>query len=203
MYKETNDYELLYLIAESNEDAYNSMHNKYHNIVQIEANKCYKKLPYIGISYDDLYQAGLYGLELAIKFFDEKSDTLFYTFASTFIKREMYTYIKYNSRNKHHVLSQSISLDSTIGEDGTLNDIIPSNSNSIDEYFENCKNRAILDLKYELSFFQSLVYELKLNHFTNKEISVLLDVPYKTVDNSISGIKNRLRRMKNKIEQCF
>ncbi len=203
MYKDVNDYELLYLIRESNEEAYNNMYDKYNNIVKIEANKYYKKIPYMGISYEDIYQAGLYGLEMAIRYFDEKTNTLFYTFASTFIKREILTFIKNCSRNKHNILSQSVSLDTPIGDDVVLEELIPSLGNSIDDYYDSYKNRAILDLKYELPSFQAQVYELKLNHFSNKEIAILLDVPYKTVDNSITSIKRKLRNSKGLIEVYF
>ncbi len=198
MYKDINDYELLYLIAENNEDAYNNMHDKYHNIIKIEANKYLSKCPYIGVSYDDLYQAGLYGLELAIRNFSDNADCIFYTCASTYIKREICTFIRSQSRNKHRVLSQSVSLDTEIGEDTLLQDYISDNINISDVYINNENNREILNLKYELPYLQSLVYELKLNHFSNKEIAILLDKPYKSIDNAVSSIKNRLRN-KNKI----
>ncbi len=201
MYQNINDYELLYLIAEENEDAYNNMYNKYFNVIKFEANKCFHKIPYIGIEVEDLYMAGLYGLEMAIKYFNEKSETLFYTFASTFIKREIYSYIKKHSCYKHNVLSQSLSLDLPVGEDSVLEELIPNQINEIDQYYISDRDKYLLNLKYELNDIQSLIYELKFNHFGNQEIAILLDLPYKYVDNSIFNIKKRLRTYKNKIEE--
>ena len=51
-----------------------------------------------------------------------------------------------------------------------------------------------LDFKYELSDRQALVYELKFNNFTNKEIASLLDLNYKSVDNALKLIRQKIRK---------
>lgn len=204
MYKDINDYELLYLIAEKDEDAYNSIYNKYKNIVKIQANKIYKSSKYIGVSYEDIYQAGLYGLNMAINNFDEKEGTLFYTCANTFITREMVVFIRNHSRCKHNILSDSISLNTEIDEDGNvILDFIESQNNNINDYYENVYVKEIIDFKYELPFMQSLIYELRINNFTNSEIATLLNIKYKAVDNAMRSIKDKLKKRINKIEEFF
>lgn len=83
MYKDINDYELLYLIAENNEVAYNNIYDKYDNIIKIEAKKYYRKCKYLGFSLEDLYQVGLYGFGLALSNYIEQEGVLFYTYANT------------------------------------------------------------------------------------------------------------------------
>jgi len=201
MYKNINDYELLYLIAEKDEDAYNSICTKYSNMVKIHANRIYRNSKYLGISYEDIYQAGLYGLTMAIKNFDENQGVLFYTCASTFITREMITFVRKNNRHKHNVLSDSFSLDTEIDADGTIMlDFIENKNNNIKKYYENDEIDKILDFKYKLPFMYSLIYELRLNNFTNQEIAVLLGVKYKFVDNALMTIKDKLKKELNKIE---
>ncbi len=201
MYKNVNDYELLYLISESDEEAYNSLYKKYGEMIKMEAKKLYYSYRYLGISWDDIYQAGLYGLNSAIKNFDEHKGVLFYTYVKIFVKHEFQTLIRDHSREKHNVLSNSISLDKEIDDDGNcIDSLIDAKVNNIEEFYANERMKQILNFKYELSFLNSLIYELKINNFTNKEISILLDLDYKKVDNAIHSIKNKLRKKQNVIE---
>ena len=201
MYKNVNDYELLYLISESDEEAYNSLYRKYGEMIKMEAKKLYYSYRYLGISWDDIYQAGLYGLNSAIKNFDEHKGVLFYTYVKIFVKHEFQTLIRDHSREKHNVLSNSISLDKEIDDDGNcIDSLIDAKVNNIEEFYANERMKQILNFKYELSFLNSLIYELKINNFTNKEISILLDLDYKKVDNAIHSIKNKLRKKQNVIE---
>lgn len=201
MYKNINDYELLYLVSENNEEAYNDIYSKYSEIVKIESNKLFSKCKYLGVSKEDLYQAGLYGFDRALNNFSMDEGTLFFTYAKTYISRELQTFIRDKSRNKHNLLSDCISLDMEIDDDGNnMFDLINNNENtsSFYESYINCKK--ILDLKYCLSSFDSLVFELRLNNFNNQEISILLDTKYKTIDNSLRKIKNIIKKELNKIE---
>lgn len=201
MYKNINDYELLYLIKEEDEYAYNSMYLKYSNVIKKLASKIHKNISYLGISYDDIYDAGLYGLSKAIKDFDDNSDVLFYTCANTYILREISSFIRGHSRYKHSVLSNSVSLDKEIDNEGnTIIDLIENSDNNIKNYLEHEKCKKILDLKYEMPLLYALIYELKLNDFNNTEIVTLLDIKYKTLDNALFKIKRKLKKELNKIE---
>lgn len=200
MYKNNNDYELLYLIADNDDEAYNNMFHKYRELVKIESNKIYRKSKYLGVSKDDIYQAGLFALTQAIKNYNEKCGVLFYTFASTYINRELQTFIRDKSRNKHMLLTDSISLDKEIDGDGNSLLIFIEGENNTDKIYDSCiRYKEILDLKYKLSFFYSMVYELRLNNFTNKEISILLNRDYKSIDNAITKIKKHLKKEVNQI----
>lgn len=203
-YKDINDYEVLYMIGESDESAYNMMYAKYYPLISNLARKYYKYYANYGIDYDDLYQEGLVALNNAIKEFSEKNNCLFYTYVLVCIKREMERLVKKSIRLKHTVLNNALSLDKSIGDnDLYIEDVIEDIRENISNNFDNIVSyKNILDLKYELSDRQSMVYELKLNNFSNKEIATLLDISYKAVDNSLKLIKGKLKKYVNYMGEC-
>ena len=90
------------------------------------------------------------------------------------------------------ILSDAISINTNIGNDNSLflEDVISSGISSEDVFMSDYRCEMLLMYKHELSFEESLVYELKFNRFSNKEISLLLDLPYKKVDNYLRKIKS-------------
>lgn len=201
MYKDINDYELLYLIAENNEVAYNNIYDKYDNIIKIEAKKYYRKCKYLGFSLEDLYQAGLYGFGLALSNYIEQEGVLFYTYANTCITNEISSFIRDQARHKHEVLSDSISLDLSVDEDGTtMGMLVTGGVSVITEYNEYINCNHLLSLKHKLPLLQSLIFEMRLNNFSNQEIATLLDINYKCVDNALRTIKTKLKKELKEIE---
>ena len=195
-YKDINDYELIYEIRESNEESYNILIKKYSTYVKKLADEYYKNNKNIKVEYEDLIQEGYYGLLQALDNYDERS-SLFYTFASICIKREMERLIKSYSRNKQMVLNSAISLNKPLdsNEDTFMEDVIPSNEN-IEEYvLSEIKSKEIYDLKYEMPLEMSCVYELRLNRFTNMEISNLLEIPKKKVEKYVYNIKKMVKKL--------
>lgn len=200
-YRDINDYEMLYMIGERDEIAYGTMYTKYYPLIASMARKYYENYKGYGIDYDDLYQEGIVALNNAIREFNDKNNCLFYTYAIICIKREMERLLKKSVRLKHMILNNALSLDQTIGDnDLYVEDVMEDSKENIDKnLLDVFFSKKILDLKYELSDRQSLVYELKLNNFSNREIAALLDINYKAVDNSLKLIKNKLKKYLNYI----
>lgn len=197
MYKAVNDYELLYLVSENNEDAYNEIYKKYEKFVKALALKYFKNCKYSGISFEDVYQAGMCGLFSAVNHYDDKNNALFYTYVTAFVSNEIITFLKKNTRNKHNILSDSISFEQKIDEDGnTLECFLASDETAASTYYDYENKLELFLFRHDLPFLHSQIYELKMNNFSNKEISILLDIKYKTVDNAITTIKNKLRKLK-------
>ena len=196
-YKQVNDYEMLYMINDNDENAYELLFDKYKPIIINLANTFCKQFYNLGLDYEDLYQEGMLGLSYAIKNFDYNSDNTFYTFAILCIKRTMQKIIVSSLRNKNLFLNTSFSLDENLrGEDYCLSDFVFSESDYVDYIFEQLLlQKDILYCKYYLKDKQMPVFELKINGFTNKEISVLLDISYKEVDNCLYNIKKTLKKI--------
>lgn len=200
-YKDVNDYEILYMIGENNEDAYNLMHEKYKPIITKLASFLYKKYNYCGIERDDLILEGMFGLNEALKKFDIKDNVLFYSFALICIKREMIRCVTTSIRQKHVILNEAISIDynmSSSDDEFTIKDLVYNEDDFTDKlYFNYELEKKILDLKYILNDMHSLVYELKYNGFSNGDICLLLDIKYKDVDNYLRSIKKTLKKYIN------
>lgn len=202
MYNGDNDYELLYLISEKDEFAYNELHNKYNRLIKSIAKKIYNNSKYYGFELDDIYQAGLCGFYTAVDSFDEKQGVLFYTYAISIVTKEMITFIRNYNRDKHNVLSDSISMNKQVDDDGnSIEDFITSYENRSDKFHDFELLKRLMDLKYELPFLHSLVYELRVNNFSNIEITTLLDIGYKKLDNILRDIKDKFLKKINLIEE--
>lgn len=195
-YKGVNDYELLYLVGENNEEVYNSIYAKYKPLIHRMAKTLCENYKSALVEYDDLFQEGMYGLNNAIKNFNGKSGSLFYTLAKLCISREMNGYITKMLRGKNIILSSAVSFDTPISKNGfVVEDTLYSHDDSVELRFESIEmEKYILDLKYELKDEYMPVYELKLNGFSNAAIANLLDLRYKDVDNYLRSIKKTLRR---------
>lgn len=195
-YKGVNDYELLYLVGENNEEVYNSIYAKYKPLIHRMAKTLCENYKSALVEYDDLFQEGMYGLNNAIKSFNGKSGSLFYTLAKLCISREMNGYVAKMLRGKNMILSSAVSFDTPISKNGFIvEDTLYSHDDSVELQFESIEmEKYILDLKYELKDEYMPVYELKLNGFSNAPIANLLDLRYKDVDNYLRSIKKTLRR---------
>lgn len=195
-YKGVNDYELLYLVGENNEEVYNSIYAKYKPLIHRMAKTLCENYKSALVEYDDLFKEGMYGLNNAIKSFNGKSGSLFYTLAKLCISREMNGYVAKMLRGKNMILSSAVSFDTPISKNGFLvEDTLYSHDDSVELQFESIEmEKYILDLKYELKDEYMPVYELKLNGFSNAAIANLLDLRYKDVDNYLRSIKKTLRR---------
>lgn len=192
-YKDLNDYELIYNVMENDEEAYNTLIKKYSFLVNKVAYGYYIKNRNIGIEYDDLRQEGLYAITVALKDYNP-DNTLFYTYALLCIKREMERLIKYAKRHKQMILSEAVSLNTSLDDDNELllEDVISSNMNVEDYVISEFNYEKLFLRKHDLKFDEALVYELKINKFSNKEIAILLDIPYKKVDNLLRNIRSSI-----------
>ena len=189
-YKKYNDYELVYQVRENDSIAYDILMKKYGTLVDKYAKEYYFKNKNIGIEIEDLYQEGMLGVVMALNDYNS-SDTLFYTYASLCIRREMERLVKSSKRKKHMILNESISLSTNVyyEDDVYLEDIIPSDYN-LEENFSGDELLRILNkLKYKFNDIDSMIFELKFNFFTTREISILLGISYKFVDNRLRKIR--------------
>ena len=143
---------------------------------------------------DELIQEGTLGLLSAVDSFSERKNCIFYTYAILLIKREMLKYMKKCSCSKHLILTLSKSISEVVFDNELyLEDTIYNNKDLVEEkVLSNYYEELLYYFKYELSYKESSIYELRINNFSNKEISILLDLSYKTVDNNWRLIRKKL-----------
>jgi RNA polymerase sporulation-specific sigma factor len=204
-YKEYNDFELLYLICEQDEDAYEILYNKYKSIVDLKAKKYVNFVSNKGLDYNDLVQEGMIGLSEAIRDFKIDKEIKFSTFANLCIERQINTAIIKANRKKYKALNDSVSLDEKFSDNdcSLFNFIFDNNEKDPGNYLVDIETRmeTYNKIKTKLTALERKVFDLKINNFEYKEIAMKLGKSYKSVDSALQRIKNKLQKIeKEKID---
>lgn len=198
-YRELNDYELVSMAQEMNEDASTMLHEKYQPLIHKMSRNFYKYLHNKGIELADLIQECTIGFEEAIKNFNPNDDVSFYTFASVCMERQLLSELTRLNRDKHRFLNEAIPLETIDEENESSNliDFIQDNSNnpelgllSSEEFQE-----LYVQILEELTDLEQCVFKLKIQGFHYKEIAEILDKEQKSIDNAIQRIKNKIKEI--------
>ncbi len=186
------DEELIEKAKNGDDLAENELFERYKDIV-VKISRGYF---IVGGDLEDLIQEGMLGLYKAVKNFNTQKDTSFKTFAILCIKHQIQTAIKQSLANKNKPLSQAVSIQS-FSDNDTLDilpielvlETTPAERIINKEDFERLKKTIISNLsKLELQ-----VLRLYLQGYSYKEISSQLGITQKSIDNSLSRIKTKLR----------
>ena len=197
IYKDLNDYEVMYLVEENNEDAKELLFEKYKPIVLKIASQYKNEAIRYGLEMDDLIQEGYLGLYSAIQTYDVNNEVLFYTYAIICIRSKILNSLTVTGAGKHKGLNQGVSLFSQISatDDVILMDILEDKNAVLPHLMleENEMENIIRGFLLSLDFSHSLILELKMNGFKNNDIVELLDMPLKYVSNALFQIRRKLR----------
>lgn len=178
--------ELVCLARNNDELAIKEIISMYNQILKICVSKYLRAASKCGLEYGDLYQESLVGLMEAIKLFDETKNKKFNTVVTLVINRKLQDLIKNNNRKKNNVLNEAISLDN---DNLGLYNVLSTSGNIIDKVINIETDKEI---KEYLTIEEIKVYELKKDGRSNRDISKILDKPYKNITNTISRIKCKL-----------
>ena len=193
-YKDLNDYEIIYMVRENDDDATNLLFDKYKPIVVSMAKEYYKAVKRYGLEYEDLLQEGNCALYKAIKQFSEETNSCFYTYATICINSKFKNLLITNNACKYQALNSSISLyeeyDDKVLIDYLKDDraIDPNVAIEINELETQLK-----DILYSMDFEDSIICELKINGFTYNDIAKLLNKTRSNVYKAISQLKKNLK----------
>ena len=196
-YKDFNDYELLYLIEENNDQAQDILYQKYLPILRRLTLKYYRSLKEFGVTYDDLFQEAYLTFLQTIKLFNEKEDTLFYTYLGINVCSKLSNYARITTSQKNLFYTNMLSLDFRLSPDdnNTLADCIEDYEQEDPEMLLEYNDTLQLLQKFnlELKPLQSQIFELLCGGFNNRDIATLLDINVKEVSNAIYRIRKRLK----------
>lgn len=189
MYRDLNDYEILYLVKENDDIDYAILYEKYRPLVYKIALKYKSIFKTFGYELDDLMQIGYMSLFNAIKHF-ESDISLFYTYSLNVIEYGIINEIRKNNTNKRKVLNDSISYDVLVPNSNlSYIEIIPDTKENI--YDINDNYEELIVFKNTLPFMVSCIFELKYEGFSDKEIALLLEISLKEVKKGIKLIKSQ------------
>ena len=188
-----DDETLLQQISAGKEDAVNVLLERYKSLVV----KIARGYFILGGEMEDIVQEGMIGLYKAIKGYNNTKNTSFKTFATMCIKHQIQSAIKKANTKKNSPLSNSVPLQS-FSENSDDEDFLPVNlifQVSPDEKVINKEDYQTLleNIKKILSDKELQVLNLYLKGYTYKEISNILKITEKSIDNSLSRIKSKLK----------
>ena len=194
MYRELDDNEILFMV-EDNNDYYDILLKKYKPLIINISKKYYYLGKKLGYELEDLIQICNLGLIDALKYYQMNKDNLFYTYIKHCIENKIKTELRSQLTDKRKTINESISFDEILdGLDRPLIDFLEDKS-AIDPYLELLEKEMIE--KY-IMFIQSLplevsiIFEMRNEGFSNKEIKKYLEIDDKTITNALKYAKKRL-----------
>lgn len=185
-YKNYNDYELISMVRENDEFSYYSLFEKYKPIVKNISKEFYDRCSDYGYDYDDFIQEGYVGFQNALNKYDSSKGALFYTFVELCIRRRLLSFTKNITLPKRNISNKYfVSLDDLdVGDNSvSLNDELD---------YEDTMN-TIKDVLYSLDLKYTAPFELKMNNFSLKEISILLEVSINSVSYRVNLVRDEIR----------
>lgn len=182
-----SDYELLYLASEDIDAVVDILFKKYQKLIYLKIQKYNSSRP----NFEDYLNEAMLSLYEAVENYQDKNS--FGTYLNKCIDSSLINYKKRTTRNKNKILSEAISLD-----DDNLSIIPVSEKNYnpeiilYEEYDYESLKKEIID---KLTWKEELVFVLKEQDFTCKEISEITDNNLRTVYNIISRIKKKMSKI--------
>lgn len=174
-YKKYNDYELINKVQENDEDSRSILFEKYTPILFHLAKEYHQKFSDYGYDLDDFLQEARISFYKALSSYDEKKDTLFYSFMILCVRRGLLSFCRNISCTKKNISSRYfVHFDECFVEDEKSN----MTTFFQDLNIESICREVLLTLPFEIS----TVLELKINGFSYREISTLLDIPTSSVE---------------------
>jgi len=197
----TNDYELIMLYHEEDENAKNILFYKYKFIIDILIKKYQKNLVNLCIDYQEIYSECNVGFSDALKCYQPDKDAGLPTFITLCIERRITNIIRKYSRDKYKEIQNTYSLDFMYDDnDVKLMDVIsddfendPLKSMTESEEY----NELIKKIKEKLTKKEYDVFVLMANGLNYIEISKILENTPKQVDNTMQRVKNKIKRIIN------
>lgn len=184
-----NDFELVYLAQEGNEDAINELYHKYKPIIVKKSKNAIMYASHHGIDINDIMQEAYIGFDEAIKKFSQNEKASFYTFAILCIDRKITNYLKKTTGSKGKILNEAVTIDDTLEK--VLGDAVDVEFSLIDK---DTDSELINRIRSMLTDFEKNVFDLKLKEYSFDEIAKLLNKDVKSIYNTFQRIKVKIKK---------
>ena len=192
---EYNDFELVSLAQENNEEAIEILYKKYNDLIQRKAKRVLRILKGSGIELSDIIQEALIGFDEAIRKFNQNDDTIFSTFAIICIDGRIKTFILKQNRGKYRFLNEAVNFENRDSECNLL-DLVSDNVTPESLLFNDVSESEIyIKIKNGLTGFEDIVFELKIQGYEYKEIANILDIDSKDIYNAINRIRIKTKKI--------
>ena len=184
-----NDYELVYLAQEGNEEAINLIYQKYKPIIVKKSKNAIIYATHHGIEINDIMQECYIALDEAIRDFSQDNEASFYTFAMLCIDRQIVTYLRRITGGRDKILNEAVTIDNNLervlGDDTNLESSI-----IINEQLDLLVN----EVRPLLTNFEKEVFDMIINNISFEEIAIALHKDIKAIYNAFQRIKIKTKK---------
>ena len=187
--KQTNDYELVFLAQQGNEDAINLIYDKYKPIIIKKSKNTIVFVTHHGVDINDIMQEGFIGLDKAIKGYNQEQEASFYTFAMLCIDRQIANYVRRITNSKDKVLNEAISIDDSL--ERIIDDGTDIEKNLIGKDLDS---NFVCSVRKSLTTFERKVFDMRMNDHTIEEIANKLNKDIKSIYNTVQRIKFKIKK---------
>ena len=194
----TNDYELIMLYHENDEEAKNILFMKYKFIIDILIKKYSGISSSLNIDSQEIYSECTVGFSDALRSYQDNRDTSLPTFITLCIERKITSLLKKYNREKYKVIQNTYSLDYSYEEfNRPLIEMLTDNKNEPLLNMTNEENyHELLDnIKNNLSKKEYEVFNLMLKGFDYQQIAKILQNTPKQIDNTMQRIKVKIEKL--------
>ena len=192
MLEEYNDYELVSLAREGNEEAIDLIYQKYKPIIITKSKDAIVSASHHGIEISDIMQEGFIGLDEAINGFSEQDNTSFYTFAILCINRQIINYLRKTTGGKDRILNEAVMIDEYVEKN--LKDDYNTEKSLI---FHESEEEMFEKLEKTLTEFEKKVFNLKMSGYNFEEIGKNMNKDIKSIYNTFQRIKTKFKKILN------
>ena len=187
---EYNDYELVALAKEGNEDATNILYQKYKPIIVKKSENMIVRASHHGSEISDIMQEGFIALEEAIMNFSENDNASFYTFAMLCINRQIINFLRKTTGGRDKILNDAVVIDDYMEKN--MKDDFDTEFSLINKETEN---NVIDKLRSRLTLFEGRVFDMKLDGYSIEEIAKTLDRDTKSIYNTFNRLKSKIKKI--------
>ncbi|HOB82691.1 MAG TPA: sigma-70 family RNA polymerase sigma factor [Peptococcaceae bacterium] len=204
----SNEGELVKLAQVGDEEALEKLINSYRGFIYYICQNYFLK----DGDQQDLVQEATIGLLEAIKAYDFNTKVKFRNFAFLCIKRELDSAVTRSNRKKRQILNEAIPIYNHPDDDGNrggnlfyigANQLKTEKDTPEESIIEKEElEELILFLQKELTNLEQNVLQLRLQGFSYREITTILEIQTKAVDNAIQRIRRKILNAYTKINNA-
>ena len=184
MYKDINDYELLYMVCDARENDFEILISKYRPLIYKVVKNYLRTFKKFGYELDDLMQIGYITLYKASTLYDVFDHSMFYTYFKNSLEKNIINNIRVNTTNRKQVLNIALSYDINM-KDSNIKYIDLLKEEKISPNYSN----ELIIFKNSMPIHLSWIFELYYSGYTKEEISVLLDEKLSIINRNFYKIK--------------
>lgn len=193
------DYEYLYMIRQNHTEALTTLMNNYKGLIWKRTHVFWRMYSPQGIGIDDVFQNASLGFIEAIYMYKESMDVGLAHFIAICIDSHIQSSLRKCRGKSYTLLDSKRSLDMTINEDASLflSDILIEKDVRKDPQFMSHYYEALSDLNRILdgmSEVERTVYNLREAGYSYVEISELLNISKKQIDNTLQKVRRLVHK---------